>query len=210
MNRKMILITGCLVFLFSAAALALNIRTVNQRLQSSGRQEKGEIIKQIEESPDESLRVLGNDDCPLRIVEAKVKEVPGSLFTRLTGKTTDLATVSSLPEVTLVNTSGQTITRFYLAIRDPQTRTTRGLIQHNLALKPGETYILKRERFVTPEKITVADNNGQVRQTQAMPGMDSEKSWIQFAARSSLFITIIKVDFTDNSNWLIKEGGEAK
>lgn len=207
-NRKTISIAGCLVFLLSAVAVALNINN-HQQSRDSNRRGQNEIVRQIQELPDQSLRILGNDDCPLRITEARVKEIPGALFTRLTGRVTNLATVSSLPEATLVNTSGQTVTKFFLAIRDPRSRSTRGLIRE-ATIQPGESLVMNREDFVSPDRVTVADGNGQVRQRMVAPGMDSENRWIGFAARHDLFITIVRVEFEDGSSWMIREGGEVR
>ncbi|MGH9898591.1 MAG: hypothetical protein ACRD4L_07060 [Pyrinomonadaceae bacterium] len=210
LNRKMILIACCSVLLLSAITLALSIKTTTQPLPNSVDNEKSALIKQVEESPDQSLRILGNDDSPLRIVEAKVKEIPGPLFTKLTGKVTDLASVSSVPEATLINSSQQTVTRFLLAVRDPKSRTTLGVMRHKLELKPGETYLVKREYFgPLGENAVQTDKSGQVH--HGLPQMDSEKRWIQFAPRSDLYAAIGRVDFEDGSNWTAKqEGGEVK
>lgn len=207
-NRKLIFIAGCLVFLISAAVLALNVRTGGQRAQGSQGSGRDEALRQIEESPEQPLRILGNDDCPLRITEAKVKEVPGTLFTSLTGKTTDLATVSSVPEVKLLNASGRTITKFILIVRDPVSRKTRGVIQHDIALRPGETYTISRELFVTPDAVAATDAAGRAEQALVNPGIKSEKGWIEFAARPALFVTVGLVNFEDGSDWKVKEGAE--
>lgn len=206
-TRKIVLIACCSVFLLSALALALNAQTRNQRSQEARR---NEIINQLQTLPEQSLRVLGNEDAPLRIVEAKVKEIPGSLFTQLTGRVTDLAAVSSVPEVTLVNTSGQTVIRFFLVIRDPHSRVLRGIIQSRIALKPGDTYVVTREHFGRPESRTVRGEDGQIRQTSVPLRMDSEQRWLQFAARPDLFVTIARVDFEDGTSWEIREGGEVR
>lgn len=208
--RKSILIACSLVLLFSAVAFALNVKPNSQPQRNASRTGKSDLIKQVEASPEELLRVVGNDDCPLRLVEARVKEIPRSMFTKLTGKTTDLATVSSVPEAKIVNTSEKTVTGFILIIRDPESRTTRALMQSKIALKPGETHTVMRESFGTPEKLTVADNDGQMSQRLVMPEMDSEKRWIHFASRSDLFVTIGKVNFEDGSSWTIKEGGDVR
>lgn len=207
-TRRVISIACCSVFLLSAVALALTLKNGNQSTQGPEGKEKDETVKLVEGSPDQPLRILGNDDCPLRLVKATVKEVPGSLFTKLTGKTTGLATVSSVPEATLVNTSGQTVTRFFLAVRDPKSRTTRGILQGEIAIKPGESYNISREHFDEPEKVTAVDKDGAIRHRLIAKGMDSEKKWLPFAARSDLFITIVKVEFENGDDWVIKEGGE--
>src|ERR1044071_7645704 len=98
-NRKRILLTSCLVSLLLAVTFALTVITHSQQLQVLNEEAKNAALEQIENSVDQPLRIAGNDDSPFTIVEARVKEVSGAQFTRLTGRTTDLVTVSSVPEV---------------------------------------------------------------------------------------------------------------
>ncbi|HEV2800728.1 MAG TPA: hypothetical protein VGW12_09535 [Pyrinomonadaceae bacterium] len=198
----------CFVLMLSAMALAYNSRTANRRSHASGNEDKKDIARQVEAAPDQTLRIAGNDDCPLKLVEARVKEVSGRLFTKLTGKATNLASVSTVPEATLVNKSGQTVTRFFLAIRDPQTRSARGILQSRVALKPGETYKITRDHFAEPEKMTLRGEDGKFHQKLVVPGLESEKKWLSLAERSSLFITVAMIDFADGSRWTLPEEGE--
>ncbi len=209
-NFKTISIACFLVVLLSVVVFALNKRAVSQRSHELERRDKTDIAKPIDESPDQLLTILGNDDCPLRIGEARVKEAPGHLFTKLTGKVTHLVTISTVPEVTLLNTSGQTVVRFYLMIRDPKSQTTRGLLRGNVAIRPGESFTVKREDFTGSEKLATGDQKGEVHLTRVDPGLNSEKRWIEFAARADVYVTIAKVDFENGDSWIIKEGGEAK
>jgi hypothetical protein len=200
---------ACLsVVLLSVVVLASNGRAGDQHSQALTHRDEVDTTKQIVESPDQLLTVVGNDDCPLRIGEARVKEAPGYLFTKLTGKVTYLTTISTVPEVTLLNTSGQTVVRFCLMIRDPNSRTTRGLLQSNVAIRPGESFTVKREAFAGSEKMAAVDEKGEVHITRVDRGLDSEKRWIEFAARSDVYVTIAKVDFENGDSWTIKEGGE--
>lgn len=206
-SRKTVVTVCCMLLLLSAIAFGLKTRAFTQARQDF---ERGSALRQVNDSPDQLLKVVGNDDCPLRIVAAKVKEVPGALFTRLTGKTTGLVTVSSAPEVTLQNTSGQTITKFVLIVRDPKSRKTRGVIQHDISVRPGDTYVINRELFVTPDKVMTASEEGQAKRMLLNPGIKSEKGWIEFASRPDLFVTVGLIDFEDGSSWMIKEGGEVR
>ncbi len=210
MNRNRILLACCAVSLPFVAIFALNIRTQSQQLKARSQNARNDALEQLENSLDQPLTIAGNDDCPLRILEAKIKRVSGSQFTELTGKTTDLTSVASVPEVTLVNNTSTTITAFVLAIRDPKTRATRGFVQRRVSIGAGETYIVKREHFVDSEKQTVADGKGAVRQKWVLPKMDSEKYWIQFAGQAEMFITVGQISFADGSSWMIKEGGQVK
>ena len=208
-NRKSVLAVCCLVLFLSAMALAFNVRTRKEASPSTSRQEKAEVLKQIEGWPEQPLRVLGNDGCPLRIIQARVKEIPGALFTKLTGKTTDLDTVSSVPEVSLVNTSGRAVKKFFLFVRNPEAHFTRG-VGRSVTLKPGETYVVERKYFAAPEKATAMDENGQAHETLIEPGLDSEKLWLNKGARSDLYVAVIRVEYEDGSSWTVEEGGEVR
>ena len=214
LNRKTISIACCSLFLLSVVAMGLTIniggQQGDQRLRDSSRGEMTDLVKEIEASSDQSLTVAGNSDCPLRISEARVKEVTAASFTKLTGKLTNLETVCSVPEVTLVNTSGQTITTFYLAIRDPKSRITVGFIKSDIAIKPGESYTVTHKNFTGSKRMTIGGKDGQIREVSVEPGFDSEKRWIDFAPRSDLFVTVAKVDFENGESWIIKEGGDVR
>jgi hypothetical protein len=208
-TRKIVLLAGCLVLALFVVALASTVKTTH-RLQSRNQKDKDALLKQVDELPEQPLRVAGNTDCPFRIIQATVKEMPGPDFSRLTGRTTDLPAVASVPEVSLLNTSAKTITGFVILIRDPQSRTSRGLVDLKASVAPGETLLVKREYFVGPEKSMVAGENGQVNQRLVQPKMDAAKYWLPFAGRSDMFITVAIVNFDDGSSWKVKEGGEVK
>jgi hypothetical protein len=207
-SRKTILMVCCL-FMFSAVALALGIRTRSRTLQDSNPREKERTLKQIERAPEQSLKILGNDDCPLKLTEARVKEIPGVLFTKLTGKTTNLETVISVPEVRLVNVSGRTVNKFFLFVRNPEAHFTRG-VGRTVSLKPGEVYTVERSYFAAPEKTTTMGANGQAEEKLITLGMDSEKMWLNKGARPDLYVTVARIEFEDGSNWTLNEGGEVR
>jgi hypothetical protein len=209
-SRKLILLAASLACLLFIVAFRDTVKTDSKQLPVPTQNKKETLLRHVESSPEVPLRVVGNDDCPLRIVQATVKEISGAEFSQLTGRTTNLVAVSSVPEASLINASSETITGFVIALRDPYSRTTRGFVQQKIALAPGETYVVKREHFVELAKTTLANETGQVSHTIARPSMDSEKYWLQFAARSDIFVTIGQVTFNNGGTWLIKEGGEAK
>jgi len=209
-NRKRVLLAGGLACLLLAVTLVVNVRTHSQNLQTLDQRAENDLAEQIENSLDQPLRIVGNDDCPLGIVEAKVKEVSGRQFTRLTGRTTNLVSVSSVPEVELANTSGRVVTEFAIAVRDPQSRTSLRLNQRRVSVAPGDTYTVKREHFVGSEKVTTASENGRIWHTLVRPKMNSEKYWLQFAERSDLFVSVRSVTFDDGTSWMRKGGGEVR
>ncbi len=200
----------CIVSLLLAVTLAFSAKTQRKQQEIFHQKAENGAPEWIEKFTDQSLEILGNEDSPLRIVEARVKELSGAEFTRLTRRTTDLEAVSSVPEVELRNTSGKTITGFILALREPLTRTTLTHYERKVSVAPGETYIVRREHFVSPDQRMVTGDDGKTSQVAIQPNLDSEKCWILFARRPDVFITVGIVKFHDGSMWRIKEGGEVR
>lgn len=208
-NRKIILFSCCAASLLLAVTFALSGTTKSQQLRVPNQKDKNDLLRQVESSAEMPFNVVENDDSPFKITEARVKEISGYEFTKLTGKTTDLVTVSSVPEVALINTSGKTITSFFMVVRNAKTRSVRGFIQSKVSVAPGQSYTIKREGFANPEKVTVADNNG-VRQIWVQPNFDSEKYWLDFEKSPDVFVTVAQVTFDDGSEWMVKAGGKVR
>jgi hypothetical protein len=209
-TRRVSLLAVGLVVVLCLVALAIGFRTRSQQRRVLDQDGKDALLRVVHNAPDLPLRVAGNDGCPFKIIQASVKELPASDFTRLTGRATEMASVSTVPEVKLVNTSGDTITGFIIAIRDPQSQMTRGFVQQKISVPPGGDYVIKRDHFVDPDKVTVADAAGRSQQKLIRPKMDAEKYWLPFAPRSDIFITVGRVTFANGTNWMIKQGDDIR
>lgn len=209
LTRRKLTIASVILSVLGAVAFGVSLKTTSQQLPSSTSKVDAQS-QQIEKSPDQPLRVLENDDSPLHILDARVKEISGSDFTKLTGQKTSLVLVCSVPEVHLLNSSSKTITGFILVIRDPVSKNTRGIVQSKVSIAQGDTYVAARQSFIQPEWTSVVDQGGQIKPRFATPGIDSEKYWISFAERSDLFVTVARVNFQDGSSWTVKEGGDIR
>lgn len=208
-NRRIVL-ASVIIAVVGAITFGLSLRTTSQQLKPTASDVVDNLSQQVERSADQPLRIVENDDAPLRIVEAKVKEISGPEFSKLTGKRTDLLAVCSVPEVRLLNSSAKTITQFVLAVRDPTSRTTRGIVHSKLSIAPGSTFTVPRELFVRREWTSAVEPDGEVKVKRAQPEASSERFWISFAGRSQLFVTVGEVEFQDGSSWKVKEGGDIK
>lgn len=200
MKRKVILFACCLVGLIAVVALTLSVQT-NSQQRILNEKDKDELLKQIENSPEQSLRIVGNQDSPLQIIGAKVKVIDASKFIGLTGKTTTNETISSVPEVTLTNTSPNPITEVVLIIRNPESKSTRGFIKSKILISPGGTYTIKRQDFIKPDKLKDSPSSVE-------PGATTEEFWIDSSEKANLYIAIAKVKFNNGSEWMVTEGGE--
>ena len=207
-TRRRLTIAVAVIGLFAAMTFGFGFRTTSQQLQPATSPGTDNASQQIENSADQPLRILENNDSPVRILDAKVKEVSGTDFTKFTGQHTNLATVCTVPQVRLLNSSSKLITGFVLAIRDPTTKTTRGIVKSKLLIKQGETYTVPRQAFIEPEWTSAVDNEGKIRSQLARPDFQSEKYWISFASRAVLFVTVARVTFQDGGIWKLNEGGD--
>jgi hypothetical protein len=206
--RRRLAISVAVIGLIGAVTLGIGFKTKSQQLKPSGSPGPDLLSQQIEKSADHPLRILENDDSPVRILDANVKEVSGSDFTRYTGRPTNLITVCTLPQIRVLNSSSKPITSFVLAIRDPASKTTRGVVKSKISLDQGEIYTITPQDFIEPELTSAVSQDGKIQSRYVRPGIQSEKYWLSFASRSSIFVTVARVSFQDGSVWRIKEGGE--
>lgn len=208
-THKTIVFACCVIGLLAFVGAISNVETNSQQLQVLSQNEKDKLFERIRSSAETPFNVIENDDSPFRIIEAKSKEISGEEFTRLTRKTTDLTTVMSVPEVTLLNTSEKTITSFYLGVRNAETQSVRSFIKSKVSVAPGEVYTVTRDYFARPQKVTVSDSKGP-RQKWVQPEWDSEKFWLEFKKSPDVFVSVGQVSFADGSEWIVSEGGRVK
>jgi hypothetical protein len=208
LNRRRLTIAIAVVGVLGVGTFAITLRTTSQQLHPSSSTGTATKLQPDEKSPELALRVFENADSPLRILNAKVQEISAAAFTKLTGQKTSLDTVCSVPEVQLLNSSGKPITGFVLVVRDPASKTSRGIVESSVSIGQGETYTAQRQAFVRPEWTASKGTDGQITSRYAQRDMNSDKFWLSFARRSDLIVTIARVNFQDGSTWTVKEGGE--
>lgn len=209
MGRKSILL-ACIASAVLGAACDYDAKSAGQKPQSHNQDTGNTLLEQIERSEDQPLRVAVNEEPPLKIVEAKIKVIPGPQFTELTGTATDFSLISSVPELTLVNSSGKTITEFTIILRNPKLQAGRSLLQRKVSVPSGQTYVVRRDHFLTPGVAPGDHKSTGGGRAPGLTAMESENYWLTFGERSDLFVTVYKVGFDDGSSWVLKEGGEIR
>ena len=181
--------------------LCFAVFTLLRGKAAQGQANQAALLNRIDALPDQFLPILAAPDEPLRVIEARVKEIPAADFATLTGQTARSAFVSTVPEARLLNISGKKITTFIVAIWNEQTRTSRMLKRYNLAIKPGETFLLTRNQFVPPKSVTQVDTTGRTTQRLVTPGFESTDKWVNLGGRDELSFRVGLVRFDDNSEW---------
>lgn len=205
--KKNITLVSCVVIL-TVGFTIWKFPAIGQKVISDKENVKEQLLDRINQSPDIQLRIVENDDSPLRISEAKVKVISGEDYTKLTGKATDLKSLSSIPTFRVINVSDKVITGFMLMFRDPVRSSSRIIGFDKLKVNPGESYSMVRDDMVSSKVTTLADDLG-VRQNVSSK-MEVENYWIATGNHSDSFFTVGKVTFADGSTWTIKEEGEVR
>jgi hypothetical protein len=205
--KAKIILTACVSLLIAGVAV-WKLPAIAQRLSVDKENTKAQLLERINRSPDVPQRVVETDDTPLRITEAMVKVISGEEFTRTTGKTTDLISVSSVPNFSVLNVSDKVITGFMLMFRDPVRGGSRVIGFNRVKIEPGESYSVMRDTMVASPMTTVADDRG-VRQ-QVGSKLEAANFWIGTGNHADSFITVGKVSFADGTTWMITEGGEIR
>ena len=181
---------------------------VGQRLKARNQSDptkvnKDALVDLVEKSPDLLLGVQQDEDTPMRILSATVKEVSGSDYEKLTSGKADFPSVISAPNVKLLNVSSKTITRVLLIINDVSAQKSSGLLMHHLAISPGATFEISPANFVKPENLTTVDEGGRLDSSLKHP-MKSKKAWLTFPNRSQIQVRV-GVGFEDGTEWYNKE-----
>lgn len=170
---------------------------------------KDELTDQIEKSPDFSLTIEQDEDAPMKILEAKVKEISLTDYEKLTSEKSDLQKIVSVPEIKMINVSDKTISRVLLDINDPIGEISKGLYFRELNIKPGETFNISRAGFLRPEQNTSVDDKGNITTIEKNP-MKNSKFWLPFSDKNRIKVSI-SVEFADGTKWFNQEqGGKTK
>lgn len=194
LNSKMFRITATISILSILSMVGI---VVAQNLRTKGPVDP--LVEQVKKSPDRSLGIYQDDDTPLKILEANVKEVSAADYEKLTGEKSEFQTVISVPTARMVNVSDRTVTAVMVNIFDPVSERGKGIYMRELSIRPGHTFIVTPENFVKQEVKTSVDENSRLVSTVNEP-MKSKKAWLPFADRSQVHVRIA-VDFEDGTKW---------
>lgn len=182
------------ILLLMGVGVAQTLRT-----RSLSKMPKDVLVERIEKSPDYPLAIEQDDDAPLKILEAKVKEVTTGDFEKLTSEKSESPTIISVPEVRLLNVSDKTISRVMLVIDDAQAEKSRGLYFKELSIEPGSTFTVSRDSFVKHEHKTTVDEHGNL-ESSVRESMKNNKFWMKFPERNRLKVRV-SVEFEDGTKW---------
>jgi hypothetical protein len=168
--------------------------------------EKTALVEKIQKSEDFSLRIKEDADAPLKILSATVKEISRDDYQGLTGKVTDLNVVISVPEAKLQNTSDKKIVGVFFITRDLSTNKLKGMMMKDVSIEPGQIFNIKRGGAVKTEPITVAGDDGTVRELTG-ESMVGENYWLPFTDKNQLQVSVV-VTFADGTSWANREGSD--
>ena len=198
-SKRRVIIVISTLFVLALVSVAVG-RTIRARMQAaSARTQKDALVAQIEKSLDFSLRIQQDEDTPLKILEAKVKEISAADCEKLTSIKSDLPLIVSAPEVRMLNVSTKTINRIMLFVSDGSGQRSTGVMMHDLSITPGAAFTIVPANFVKPETLTAVDENGKA-SSSVKAAMKSKSFWLPFADKSQLQVRL-GVEFQDGTKW---------
>jgi len=206
MNRKTKIIAFVAILSFLLLAGVALARTLKIGTQAPVfTDENTQLIQRIRDSEDYPLQIKQAADTPFPILSATVKEISREDYQKLTGKVTDLNTVISVPEAKLQNISNKRIIELFFITRDLSTNKLKGMMMKDISVEPGEFFYIKRGGAVKTDSVTVAKDDGTVREL-TKESMTNENYWLPYANKDQLQVSVV-VTFADESTWANPDGG---
>jgi hypothetical protein len=199
-----VVITIVFVALLSLGGVVLAQTFKSGRQPATLIDEKTPLVEKIQNSPDHPLLIKEDADAPMKILSVGVKEISRDDYQKLTGKMTELNTLYSVPEASLKNTSDKTITTVFFITRDLSTGKLKGMMMKDVSIEPGQTFNIRRGGAVKTDSLTVAGNDGTVREL-TKESMTNENYWLPFTNIDQLQVSVV-VTFADGSKWANREG----
>lgn len=193
-----------LVVCVAGVAIAQTLKTGKQTAILTD--EKTSLVERIQKLSDHPLRIKEDSDTPFKILSATVKEISREDYQNLTGKMTELNAVISVPEARLQNVSEKKIVGVFFITRDLPSNKLKGMMMKDVSIDPGQIFTIKRGGSVKTDSLTVADNDGTVREL-TRESMVGENYWLPFPDKNQLQVSVV-VTFADGSTWANREGGK--
>jgi hypothetical protein len=194
---------------YTAIGLALwTVLTLSSTANVSGQAQtaspkKAQLIADVQSLPPQPVTWVTPDGAPIAIKFASAREIPQATYLQFTGGPTAYPSMSTYPDVELINTSGKTITSFVLIMK---SRADKHLaLTKSLSIAPSGAYTFESKRWLLEDKVTVQKDDGTFKVVMRKPGPDSAKFWLPGAA-SDLHLSVARVFFDDGSQWKWPEG----
>ncbi len=204
-SKSKVFILLAVTVLLSIVAVVIAQKATNRNPLPVGDSstENKKIIESINLSPDFDLRIKQDEDAPMQILSAKVKEVSAADYQLLTSNRTDLQNIISVPEINLKNVSDKTISDIMLIIEDKTTQKSRGLLIKEQKITPGTLYKIAPQGFVKEEVANTVDESGKAVSSAKEPKANP-RYWMNFADKNQLEVRI-GITFEDGTKWFNKE-----
>jgi hypothetical protein len=187
----------------SAHAVAKQHAGAETAGQQKSAQQKKALIDRIRSLPSNDVPSIDPVGLPLHIVSASSREIPKLVFREITGEASHQRTMSTYPEITLVNTSQKTITGFTILMKNNLDSMGHAIVMKRVSIAPGATYLLPSAKWPKPEKVTT-ERDGKFVSVVKIPGLDSPKAWLPGSASDSK-VVVGMVTFSDGTTWTVSD-----
>ena len=169
-------------------------------LRSSDQDSEKRIVRIVNRHRDLPITLNNNNEAPLFIQDALVKQIAESEHRRLTGVSKDSAEYVSFPTVRLINNSDNRITGFTLFLKNNRTGHTHGFKVWRTVVEPHGDYSISPNEWISPEKLTRVADDGQTTTIKKRVNFDSDKLWLP-ARAGELALELMEAEFENGAKW---------
>lgn len=157
------------------------------------------LYSQTQSLPSTPINIEQDEDTPLRILSASVKQITSAEYNSMAGQRAPRDLMISAPTVRLRNESSQTIESILLIVQDPVKEFSKGIRMTAVNLDPGEEITITPLNFVGGQAVSSVDVEGNLRSSAKDPALDP-RFWLPFDSAANLRVRVA-VEFTNGESW---------
>lgn len=202
------------IFLGVAVLLALTVIGVAVIKSVSGQSNNREktravALEEVSQIPNESMIVVNSDPVsqpPLTILSADGKAIDGADYHRLTGVKAEASRYVTMPNIKLVNSSDQTITRFAICMRSKLVDDIHCLRFLSVKIAPNTEFQVTSKDWVGPRaktQVKFAEKDGAFVRENRTLDLDSEAMWLPGGVQDYT-IGVSSAEFESGTKWTTK------
>lgn len=197
------LIVGFILLVF---VLTLLPSQGKSQINSYKRHKNPDVLQTV---PAQAIAIGPSENPGLWIQSATAKEIIGEQFQVLTKQTAMSPRYISIPNIKLVNNTGQTIIGFSLGLLNQRSGDLEIYRKTQIQIEPGQEFIIDPMQWAgirKKESHTFVQSGGVAQEDTSLPSWRSEGAWVP-GNITDFTIFVGQIDFSNGNRWRIQRIG---
>jgi hypothetical protein len=202
-QKKLTLIVSFISLVF---VLTLLPSRGKSQINSHKRHKNPDVLQTV---PAQAIAIGASENPGLWIQSATAKEIIGEQFQVLTKQTAMSSRYISIPNIKLVNNTGQTIVGFSLGLLNQRSGDLEIYRKTQIRIEQGQEFIIDPMQWAgvrKKESHTFVQSGGVAQEDVSSPSWHSEGAWVP-GNITDFNIFVGQIDFSDGNRWKIKRIG---